>query len=191
MKKISLIILLMLSIAACQNPKKEVKEQAKQEEKEIKPEAQSVERKGDESGTEFVLIKSDYSPKKTYFQLKSYLEEQGMYYPRLIDHQTASKNANVEVPEVYLVVFGNPKESGKLIKENPEVALELPQKALIYQDEEGRTWVLYKKMDYLKDLYSIKDKEGMLQKMNQTMEGFKQAVVNPIHTTQIKDEELE
>ncbi len=188
MKKISLIILFILSLSACKNDKAEVKKETVQE---TKPEAKTIERKGDETGTEFVLVQSDYDPKKTYFQLKSYLETQGMYYPRLIDHQTAAKNANVEIPQVYLVVFGNPKESGKLIKENPEVALEFPQKALIYKDAEGRTWVLYKKMNYIKDLYSLKDKEGMIEKMNKTMEGFKQAVINPIHTTQIRDEDLQ
>lgn len=190
MKKISLILLLLLSISACNSTQK--KEGVNKEEQEkSKTQNKSVERKADESKTEFVLFQSDYGPKQTYLKMKDYLDAQGMYYPHVIDHQTASKNANVDIRPVYLVVFGNPKESGKLIKENPEVALEFPQKALIYQDEEGRTWVLYKKMDYIKNLYSLKDKEGTIKKMDDLMEGFKQAVYNPIHTTQIPDSDLE
>ncbi len=187
MKKISLIVILIISLAACNNSTEEVGK----EPKEVKKEAKAIERKGDETKTEFVLFKSDYNPKETYLKMKEYLDGQGMYYPHVIDHQTASKNANVDLKPVYLVVFGNPKESGKIIKENPEAALEFPQKALIYQDEEGNTWVLYKKMDYIKNLYTIKDKEGMIDRMNKLMDGFKRAVINPIHTTEIPDSDLE
>jgi uncharacterized protein (DUF302 family) len=188
MKKISLILIAVLSLSACNTHTKK-DEKAKDKKEVVKAEANM--RKGDENQTEFVLFQSDYGPKKTYLQIKDYLDSKGMYYPHVIDHQTASKNANVELKPVYLVVFGNPKESGKIIKENPEVALEFPQKALIYQDEEGRTWVIYKKMDYIKNLYSIQDKEGMIKKMNDLMDGFRQAVINPIHTTQIPDSDLE
>jgi len=187
MKKLSLLLLLFISLAACKNDKKiNKKEQTKEQTK-----AETVERKRDESNTEFVLFRSDYGPKETYLKMREYLKGEGMYYPHLIDHQTASKNANIEIKPVYLVVFGNPKETGKIIRENPEVALEFPQKALIYQDNEGKTWVLYKKMDYIKNLYSIKDEEGTIDKMNKLMEGFQRAVYNPIHTTQIPDSDLE
>jgi len=187
MKKVSIFLLLILSLNACNTDKKKTEKIQKEPKKEVN----SIERTGDETGTEFVLFRSDYGPKETYLKMKEYLDSQGMYYPHVIDHQTASKNANVDLKPVYLVVFGNPKESGKIIQENPEVALEFPQKALIYQDDEGKTWVLYKKMDYIKNLYTIKDKEAIIDKMNKLMDGFKKAVVNPIHTTQIPDSELE
>jgi len=147
-------------------------------------------RKADHSKTKFVLFQSDYDPKETYQKMKGYLEEQGMYYPRIVDHQTAAKNMQMELKPVYLVIFGNPKNAAFLMQENPEVGIELPLKALIYQDAEGRTWVLYKDMNYLKDLYFIKDPNGVIDKMNKLQEGFKQAVFNPIKTTQIKEEEL-
>jgi beta-galactosidase len=77
-----------------------------------------------------------------------------------------------------------------LMQENPEVGIELPLKALIYKDDEGRTWVLYKDMNYLKDLYFLKDPNHVIDKMNKLQAGFKKAVINPIKTTQITEEEL-
>jgi len=183
MKKLTLLISIILLATACNN---EVKNKPEKE----KPEAKAIERKADHSKTKFVLFQSDYDPKTTYQKMKGYLEEHGMFYPRIVDHETAAKNANMNLNTIYLVIFGNPKMGTLLMQENPEVGIELPLKALIYKDNEGRTWVMYKDMNYLKDLYFIKDPNGVIEKMNNLQAGFKKAVFNPIKTTQITDEEL-
>jgi uncharacterized protein (DUF302 family) len=185
MKKLSLIAILLLMLTACQNTKQEKNASKKQT-----SEKEAVERKADHSKTKFVLFQSDYGPKETYQKMKGYLEEKGMFYPHIVDHETAAKNANMKLNTIYLVIFGNPKMGTLLMQENPEVGIELPLKALIYKDDEGRTWVLYKDMNYLKDLYFIKDPNHVIDKMNKLQAGFKKAVINPIRTTQITDEEL-
>ena len=185
MKKLSLILSFIILISACKN------EQTKKSKESEKPKKESVERKADISKIKFVLFQSDFDPKVTFLKLKSYLEEQGMYYPKLIvDFETSAKNADEELRPTYLLFFGNPKMVTYLIQENPEVSIELPHKAIIYKDEEERTWVMYKNLDYLKDLYFIKDPNGVIEKINNLQEGFKQAVINPIKTTEIKDKEL-
>jgi len=187
MKKISLLLALVLLMNACKNT--ENKQEVKQEKETPKQEA--VSRDADHSKTKFVLFQSDYGPKKTFQKIKGYLEEKGMFYPRIVDHQTAAKNAQMDLEPVYLVIFGNPKMGTLLMQENPEVGIELPLKALIYKDKEGRTWVLYKDMNYLKDLYFLKDPNGVIEKMNELQAGFREAVYNPIKTSQITDEEIQ
>jgi len=189
MKKISILILLLTLATACQQTNQTTQVETKAETQ--KPEKEAKVREADHSKTKFVLFQSDYDPKETFVKMKEYLESKGMFYPRVVDHQTAAKNANMELQPIYLVIFGNPKMGTYLMQENPEVGIELPLKALIYQDNEKRTWVLYKDMNYLKDLYFLKDPNGVIEKMNNLQAGFKQAVINPIKTTQIKDEELE
>ena len=185
MKKLSLFFSVLLLLSACKETEK------KDEVKEKQPANQeTVKREADHSKTKFVLFQSDYGPKETYQKMKGYLEEKGMFYPRIVDHQTAAQNAQMELNPVYLVIFGNPKMGTLLMQENPEVGIELPLKALIYQDAEGRTWVLYKDMNYLKDLYFLKDPNGVIEKMNNLQAGFKKAVFNPIKTTQINEDEL-
>ena len=188
MKKIAIILSLFIAFTACKNETKQEKKETKQE---VKPEKKADTRAADISKTKFVLFESDYDPKKTYMKMKDYLESKGMFYPKLVDHQTAAKNANIELKPIYLVIFGNPKMGSFLMQENPEVGIELPLKALIYQDTEGKTWVMYKDMNYLKDLYFVKDPNGVIEKMNNLQAGFKQAVYNPIKTSQITDEEIE
>jgi len=185
MKKLSLLLLFLFIMSACKN--NEGKDM-KQEEK--KPEKESVKREADHSKTKFVLFQSDYGPKETYQKMKDYLEQEGMYYPRIVDYETAASNAQMQLNPVYLVIFGNPKLGTFLLQENPEVGIDLPLKALIYKDEEGRTWVMYKDLNYLKDLYMLKDPNGVIEEMNKLQAGFKKAVFNPIKTTQIKEEDL-
>jgi len=189
MKKLVGVLVLVVMLTSCKNTGNEPKTTEK---KEVKKEAKVQEntRKADVGKTKFVLFKSSYNPKETYVKMKDYLESKGMFHPHLVDHQTAAANVDIKLRPIYLVIFGNPKAGSVLMLENPEVAIELPLKALIYQDEEGQTWVMYKDMNYLKDLYFIKDPNGIINKMNNLMEGFKQAVYNPIHTTQVKDEDL-
>ena len=188
MKRLAGIILLLVFLSSCKQNQQSTKNIDKKTQ--TKTLTETHQRKADVGKVKFVLFKSDYNPKETYVKLKNYLEGQGMYHPHLVDHQTAAANVDIKLRPVYLMIFGNPKEGSLLMKENPEVAIELPLKALIYQDEEGQTWVLYKDMNYLKELYAIQDKDNVIPKMNQLMEGFKKAVYNPIRTTQIKDEEL-
>jgi len=186
MNKISVLFTLILLISACKNNENTNKTQKEQENKQ-----ETISREADHSKTKFVLFQSDYEPKITYQKIKNYLEEKGMYYPRIVDHETAAKNAQIELNTIYLVIFGNPKDLALLMQENPEVGIELPLKLLIYKDDENRTWVMYKNINYLKDLYFIKDPNAVIEAMNQLQEGFKKAVTNPIETTQINETELQ
>jgi len=185
MKKIVLLITLIATLSACNSPKENNKEVEKTGAKQ-----EVSERTVDNPGVKFVLFKSDYDPKKTYQKLKDYLEFKGMFYPRAVDHSTAAANAQMELNEEYLMVFGNPKMGTYLMQENPEVGIELPLKVLIYQDNEKNTWVMYKDMNYLKRMYFLKDPNGVIEKMNKLQHGFKKAVYNPIKTSQITDDEI-
>ncbi len=184
MKKLISILSLTLLFASCHIDATVEKGAKKSEKKE------TVAKEADYAKTKFILFKSDYDPKSTYQHMKNYLESSGMFYPRVVDHQTAAKNANMELRPIYLMIFGNPKMGSFLMQENPEVGYELPLKALIYEDHEGQTWVMYKDMNYLKDLYFIKDPNGVIDKMNTLMEGFKKAVFKEIKSSAIEDKDL-
>ncbi len=185
MKKFISLLSILLIISSCKN-EKDTKKTTKPEVK-----VESKAKKVEDDHLSFELFKSDYDPKMTYRQLKDYLESKGMFFPKLVDHSTAANNFNIKIKPEYLVVFGNPKMGGMLMQENPEVGIELPLKVLIYQDEEKNTWVMYKNMDYLKKMFFLKDPNGVIAKMNELQSGFKKAVINPIKTTQITEDELE
>ena len=184
MKKILLLSILLAFMGSCNTSKKDNETKKTEKKQEV------LERNVAKPGVKFVLFQSDYDPKTTYQKLKDYLEATGMYYPRAVDYTTAAANAQMKLNEEYLMVFGNPKTGTLLMQENPEVGIELPLKVLIYQDNEKRTWVMYRNMNYLKTMYFLKDPNGVIEKMNNLQDGFKKAVFNPIRTSQITDDEI-
>ena len=72
----------------------------------------------------------------------------------------------MELRPTQVVIFGNPKVGTKLMQCSQEVAIDLPQKALIYEDEQGKTWIAYNNPMYLKDRHGMKGCDQVLAKIN-------------------------
>jgi uncharacterized protein (DUF302 family) len=60
-----------------------------------------------------------------------------------------------------VLIFGNAKSGTPLMIASPGVAIELPLKALVWQDDDGKVWLSYNSPDYLKERHSIP--ENLLQ----------------------------
>jgi uncharacterized protein (DUF302 family) len=56
-----------------------------------------------------------------------------------------------------LLIFGNPKAGTPLMIASPSVAIDLPLKALVWEDGEGKVWLSYNSPDYLKERHRIPD----------------------------------
>jgi uncharacterized protein (DUF302 family) len=55
------------------------------------------------------------------------------------------------------LVFGNPKSGTPLMVASPSVAVDLPLKALVWQDDDGKVWLSYNSPNYLKERHAIPD----------------------------------
>ncbi len=117
---------------------------------------------------------------------KDFLEEEGMYYPRFLDFQAAAQIDNVEFPmkPAVLVIFGHPKEMGVLIRENPEAAVDLPFRILIYENEEGEVWVMYKDFEAFKKQFFLTDNDNIIPKYEKLLDGFEEKL--PAYLNKIK-----
>ncbi|NPA43535.1 MAG: DUF302 domain-containing protein [Chlorobi bacterium] len=106
---------------------------------------------------------------------KDYLEEEGMFYPRFVDFHRAATVDNIEfeMNPTVLALFGHPKEMGLLIRENPEAAYDLPFRILIFRNNEGEVWVMYKDFDSFKAQYFLADQMNILPKYDKLLQGFK------------------
>ena len=59
-----------------------------------------------------------------------------------LDHaENARREAGAILPSSQLILFGNPKGGAPLIKEAPTLALDLPNRALIWEDASGKVWI--------------------------------------------------
>lgn len=124
-----------------------------------------------------VTRESKYSVDETVVRLESQLKS--MYIPifATFDHSENARKAELQLRPTKVLVFGNAKVGTKLMLDNQAIALDLPLRLLIWEDERGRVWVSYHSMDHLADEYDIKD-SGTVQSLSNALEGLVGKAVN-------------
>lgn len=122
-----------------------------------------------------VDVKSSFGVKETGDRLESVLKDKGMTIFNRVKHSEAAKKVGVELRETELIIFGNPKVGSPLMKCQQSVAIDLPQKALIWKDSEGNTWISYNDPEYLKKRHDISNCEKVISKIEQALAGIAKA----------------
>ena len=100
-------------------------------------------------------IPSPYSVPETLARLQSILKEKGVTVFALIDHSGEAAKAGLEMRPTQLLIFGNPKGGTPLMVAAPSVAIDLPLKALAWQDAQGKVWLSYNAPEYLLQRHGI------------------------------------
>jgi len=66
-----------------------------------------------------------------------------------IDHAAAASEAGLTMRPRTVIVFGNPKVGTPVMVTTPTVAIDVPPKALVCEDDQGRVFLSYNSADYL------------------------------------------
>ena len=120
-------------------------------------------------------VKSSFGVSETGDRLASVLKEKGMTIFNRVKHSEAAKNVGVELRETELMIFGNPKVGSPLMKCQQSVAIDLPQKALIWKDSEGMVWISYNDPRYLEKRHIISNCEEVIAKIEKALAGISKA----------------
>ena len=126
-----------------------------------------------------VNVKSTHSVKDTADRLVKALEAKGMTVFIRIDHAAGAKKAGLSLPPTELVIFGNPKVGTPLMQCSRSVAIDLPQKALIWEDDQGQVWLAYNDPAYLATRHAITGCEAVLKKVDGALKNFAAAATQP------------
>ena len=122
-------------------------------------------------------VKSSYSVEQTANKMATVLEKKGMTIFSRIDHASAAQEVGLELRDTVLLVFGNPKAGTLLMQCQQSVAIDLPLKALMWQDENNQVWVSYNNMAYLKTRHNMQGCEAIINKIAEGLQGIVQLSV--------------
>ncbi|MGB8013291.1 MAG: DUF302 domain-containing protein [Terriglobales bacterium] len=100
-------------------------------------------------------VPSRYSVPETLERLQSVLTEKGVTVFALIDHSGEALNAGLSMRPTQLLIFGSPKAGTPLMVAAPRLAIDLPLKALAWQDEQGQVWLSYNSPEYLQQRHGF------------------------------------
>ncbi len=126
-----------------------------------------------------IHVKSTHNVKQTADRLESVLKEKGMTVFIRIDHAKAAKKVDKDLRPTELIIFGNPKAGTPLMQCAQSVAIDLPQKALIWKDDAGQVWLSYNDPEYLEKRHGIKGCEKPIANIKKALENFAQKATMP------------
>jgi uncharacterized protein (DUF302 family) len=98
---------------------------------------------------------SCYSVAETAKRLEASLLAHGITIFCRVDHSGEAEKAGLHMPPTQLLIFGSPKAGTPLMLASPTIAIDLPLKALIWQDAGGKVWLSYNSPEYLQRRHSF------------------------------------
>ena len=103
----------------------------------------------------FDSFASKYSVDKTVERLQAMLKEKGVAVFAVVDHSGEAAKVGIEMRPTKLVIFGNPRGGTPLMIATPSVAIDLPLKALIWEDSDANIWISYNSPEYLQQRHQF------------------------------------
>ena len=125
-----------------------------------------------------VNVASDFTVMETADRLEAILKKKGMTVFNRVKHSEAAAKVDIQLRDTQLIIFGNPKVGSPLMKCQQTIAIDLPQKALIWTDVEDKTWISYNDPDYLKQRHQVAGCDPVFAKVKKALVGITKAAAS-------------
>lgn len=125
-----------------------------------------------------VVLESSHDVTQTVEQLKGALEQNGLMVAAEIDHSANAEGAGLELPPTYLVIFGNPQAGTPLMQAGRSIAIDLPQKMLVWRDA-GTVYVAYNDPAYLAERHGLDPESEGVMNIAAALSGLAEAATAP------------
>ncbi len=126
-----------------------------------------------------ISVRSSHEVNVTADRLENTLKQKGMTVFIRINHAEGAQKVKKKLRPTELVVFGNPKVGTPLMQCSQTTAIDLPQKALVWQDETGHVWLSYNDPNYLVKRHGITGCDEVIKKIGNALSNFAKAATAP------------
>ena len=117
-----------------------------------------------------ITIKSSYGPQETVTKLEAAVRATGMTVFAQIDHAAGAAAVGLPLRPTQVIIFGNAKGGTPLMQSAQTSGIDLPLKALVWQDASGDTWLSYNDPEW------IAKRHGLRQGVEATIKGMSDAL---------------
>jgi len=121
-----------------------------------------------------ITVQSQHNFEQTVTKLTDVLNKKGMKIFATIAHSQGAKGVGVDLAPTTLVIFGNPKVGAPLMACQRSVGIDLPQKALITEND-GKVSLSYNDPGYLAKRHNISGCDKVLDKVSKALAAFAKA----------------
>ena len=102
-------------------------------------------------------------------RFESEIKAHGMNVFARINHAGLAGEAGLALRPTEVIIFGNPRGGTPLMQANQTIGIDLPLKALVWQDSSGNTWLSYNEPAWLVKRHEISGVERVVTAMSQAL----------------------
>jgi len=106
-------------------------------------------------GEGIINAPSNHSVDQTVEKLKGILQAKGVTLFALVDHSGEAEKVGMKMRPTKLLIFGSPRAGTPLMLAAPSIAIDLPLKILVWEDNQGKVWVSYNSSAYLQERHGV------------------------------------
>ncbi len=128
---------------------------------------------------ELIAKQSPHSVGGTLDRLESVLAEKDIGVMARIDHAANAESVDMELRPTQLLIFGNPKVGTKLMQAEQTMGIELPMKALSWEDAEGRVWIAYESPRVFAERRGLAPDHPVVQALSGALDKLTEAAIQP------------
>jgi uncharacterized protein (DUF302 family) len=125
-------------------------------------------------------IASRFGPNETMNRLEAEVKARGMTVFARIDHAAGAVEAGLSLRPTEVLIFGNAKTGTPLMQAVQTIAIDLPLKALVWQDASGDTWLSYNDPAWLAQRHRLgHDAEAVIGGMAAALGAIARSATSP------------
>ena len=102
-----------------------------------------------------ITVKSSSSVKETMNRLEANVKQRGLNVFARIDHAAGATKVGKTLRPTELLIFGNPKGGTPFMECSQTVGIDLPLKALVWQDDSAQVWLAYNDPVYIAQRHEV------------------------------------
>jgi len=124
-------------------------------------------------------VPSHFGPKETMDRLEAEIRANGMEVFARIDHAAGAAKVGLTLAPTELIIFGNARGGTPLMQSVQTVGIDLPLKALVWQNTSGKTWLSYKEPNWIARRHGIHNAQAVLNKMADVLRTISRQAASP------------
>lgn len=125
-----------------------------------------------------IAAKSPFDVAETMNRFEKIATDKGMTIFARVNHAAGAKKVNADLRPTELLIFGNPAGGTPLMQCSQSFGIDLPLKALVWQDEQGQTWIGVNDMATLAERHGAENCPAV-PKVGQAVRNFMDAAIKP------------
>jgi len=113
-----------------------------------------------------ITIESQHSANETANRFEQLINDKGLKFFMRIKHEENASNVDLSLRPTQVILFGNPIAGTALMNCAQTVGIDLPQKALFWEDAEGKSWISYNDPYAMKEQHNMQGCDPVLDKVS-------------------------